>query len=396
MAHVEDRRHTGRALGWRVRYIDPAGRERSKSFARKVDADKFRSAVEADVSRGAYTDPQAGQVTLARYAAGWLKIQTSDPSTRQAAELRLRLHILPVLGGLHLAQISPEIVQGWLAGLGVAPAYAKVLLALLSTILNAAVEGGKISRNPCRARSVKMPTVPRSKLVPWEADRVAAVRAALPQRYRVLADLGADCGLRLGEILALSPDDIDAGRPEAWGGPAVHVRRQVKLLERTMVFSPPKGGKERDVPLAPGTAAVIAAHLAQHPAQDVTLPWVPHRETGSAPRKLVTASLIITTPADGLVHETAFGVVWNRALKAAGVPGGRDQGPHALRHHFASVLLFNGVDVKMVQEALGHASAAFTLGVYGHLMPKAPDRMRTVIEAARRPGTGDAVAMAAP
>jgi site-specific recombinase XerD len=42
---------------------------------------------------------------------------------------------------------------------------------------------------------------------------------------------------------------------------------------------------------------------------------------------------------------------------------------HQLRHHFASLLLRGGVDIKRVQEWLGHHSAAFTLDIYGHLMP---------------------------
>ncbi len=73
---------------------------------------------------------------------------------------------------------------------------------------------------------------------------------------------------------------------------------------------------------------------------------------------------------------------WRPALAKAGVPAGRENGCHALRHYFASVLLHHGVDIKALSEYLGHHSAAFTLSVYTHLMPSAADRVREAIEAA--------------
>jgi integrase len=57
-------------------------------------------------------------------------------------------------------------------------------------------------------------------------------------------------------------------------GGVVHVVRQVKLLQRHRpVFAPPKGGKERDVPLPESVAFALAAHLQRHPATQITLPW---------------------------------------------------------------------------------------------------------------------------
>jgi site-specific recombinase XerD len=66
-------------------------------------------------------------------------------------------------------------------------------------------------------------------------------------------------------------------------------------------------------------------------------------------------------------------------------PGGRDTGFHQLRHHYASVLLAAGVDVRTLTEALGHSDPGFTLRVYAHMMPDAADRVRAAIDQA---GTG--------
>lgn len=73
---------------------------------------------------------------------------------------------------------------------------------------------------------------------------------------------------------------------------------------------------------------------------------------------------------------------WKPALSAAGVEPDRRNGFHALRHHYASVLLEAGVSIRAVAEYLGHHDPGFTLRTYAHLMPEAEDRTRTAIDAA--------------
>ncbi|HEV2375329.1 MAG TPA: tyrosine-type recombinase/integrase [Streptosporangiaceae bacterium] len=76
----------------------------------------------------------------------------------------------------------------------------------------------------------------------------------------------------------------------------------------------------------------------------------------------------------------------------AGAPATREDGFHALRHHFASVLLHDGVDIRALAEYLGHADPGFTLRVYTHLMPSAPDRMRAAVDRALSSDTADTTA----
>ena len=133
MAHIEDRwtvtgpdgqkartaRH-GTGLRWRVRYLDPGGAERSKSFARKPDAERFLTATAAKVQDGTWSDPALGRLTLRRYAEEvYLPAQTSEATTQEAVELRFRLHILPVLGDRALGQLAaePSVIRAWAAGL---------------------------------------------------------------------------------------------------------------------------------------------------------------------------------------------------------------------------------------------------------------------------------------
>jgi hypothetical protein len=93
VAHIEDRwekvvggqrvraeRH-GSGRRWRARYLDPEGRQRSRTFARKLDAERFLATVETDKLRGAYVDPDAGRVTLREYGEEWLAGRTFDEAT---------------------------------------------------------------------------------------------------------------------------------------------------------------------------------------------------------------------------------------------------------------------------------------------------------------------------
>lgn len=405
MSHVEDRWHTetetpdgkraksrtaryGKGLRWRVRYLDPDGKERNKSFRTREEAESFRDNTAADVRRGTYIDPDSGKVTLRDFAESWLAMQDIQASTRESAEFRLRRHIYPVLGGHTLAQLAgrPSLVQSWLAGLSLSPASARIMFNTLSTIMNAAVADELITRNPCQAKNVRRPRASASRVDPWEREQVAAVRAALPERYRILADLGAGLGLRQGEIFGLAATDVEWLRK---GGPVVHVRRQVRIVGGKLVFALPKGGKERVIPLPESVRLALAEHLAAHPARPVTLPWL---EPGG---RAVTAELIMTTPAGSAVNRNTFNVyAWRPAVQAAGLASGKGNGTHALRHHFASVLLHAGVSIKAVSEYLGHSSPVITLQIYAHTLPSAHDMMRDAIDAAQLQDHGPATSQA--
>ncbi|MFB8114259.1 tyrosine-type recombinase/integrase, partial [[Kitasatospora] papulosa] len=284
MVKVATERH-GVGMRYRARYIGPDGSEKSKSFPdkQKRRAETWLANIEADMSRGDYIAPEAGKATFEQYATKWMNTQMTDPSTRESVEMRLRLHALPHIGKRPIGSFNPTHIRLWMRILedaGLSAAYRRGIFAHVSTVFTAAVEDRLIRANPCRARSVKAPRLDPRKVKPWSADRVMAVRAALPERYRALVDPAAGCGLRQGEVFGLAVEDVD------FLGGVVHVVRQVKLLHNRPVFAPPKGGKEREVPLPESIAFALAGHLTQYPAAEVTLPW---KSLDGPP---ITASLI--------------------------------------------------------------------------------------------------------
>jgi integrase len=140
-------------------------------------------------------------------------------------------------------------------------------------------------------------------------------RSALPDRYQALVNVAAGCGLRQGEGFGLAVEDVD------FLGGVVHVVRQVTLLRPSRpVFAPPKGGKEREVPLPESVAFALAGHLKRHPAARITLPW----KTLDGPP--VTASLIFTGTMGLPLDRNRFNHRVRRpALRAAGAHTGRDK-----------------------------------------------------------------------
>ncbi|MGH9155786.1 MAG: tyrosine-type recombinase/integrase [Acidimicrobiales bacterium] len=303
-------------------------------------------------------DPAAGRVTFAAFATAWLAAQTFDASTREAVASRLRVHLLPAFGNVEIRHIRPSMVQAWLRDRQerAAPRSVRVLLANLSGILGAAVEDGLIARNPCASKAVRAPAVEQDRIIPWTLERVVAVVAAHPARWRALPLVATGCGLRQGEVFGLRVEDVDFLRHR------VLVRQQVKLLGGRPMIAPPKGRKTREVPLPEMVAAALAEHLRATPAID---------------------GLVFKSREHKLVNRNYFNHhVWKPALRAAGVEPTRANGMHALRHFYASVQLEAGTSVRALAEYLGHADPGFTLRVYTHLMPTSESRARQAVDEA--------------
>lgn len=380
----------GRGKRWRYRYyVD--GNEKNESFAKKVDADNRKKAVDADLLRGTYIDPNAGKVTFYKQAEEVVKNRTLDLSTRALMLERLAKHVYPVIGAQEIGLLSrrPSLIQQLVKSMeesGLEPSYVKVIMAYVGLVFSIAIDDELIVKNPTRSKTIRLPKVVAKKLVPWTADQLFGMGGALPERYQATVDAGSGIGLRQGEIFGFSPDDID------WLPGVVHVKRQLKLLRAGggLVFAPPKRGKARDVPLAESVKVALAEHMRLFPPVEVTLPW------GKPDGKPTKVRLFFVNTQGRPVHPSTFLTVWHRALDQVGIvpplsPGEkrghayREHGMHMLRHYFASVLLTEGENPKAVADWLGHADGgALLLRTYAHLMPKSEERMRRVIDAARR------------
>jgi len=355
-------RTAGGQVSWRARWTDPAGRERSRTFARKVDAERFLVGVEGDMLRGQYVDLSAGRTTVAEYAERWRGAQLQHrASTAAAIESRLRVHVLPAFGHRPVGAVTRSEVQGWVKerAQAVAPSTARAAYRVLAMVFGAAVRDRLVAVSPCDR--VALPEAVKLEVRPLTPHQVLELAGAMPARYGAVVVLAAGTGLRLSEVLGLTRERVDFLRR------VVHVREQLVCLPGGEPFlGPPKtAASVRSVPAPAFALEALSQHLAAYGAP------------GAGP-----GSPVFTSERGEWVRRTGFGARWRRGVAAAGLPVGTRF--HVLRHTYASLLIAQGEHPKTIQRRLGHASITETMDTYGHLFPDAEDRTREAIEAAWR------------
>lgn len=349
------RKRTDGRSGYVVRWRDDAGVQRKKSFARKADADRYRTEVEHKLHTGAYVDPAAGKETFKMYAERWRAIQVHRTKTADRVASELTRHVYPAIGSKPIAAIRPSDVQALTTALTakkLAPSTVRTMMATVRAVFRAAVHDRVIALNP--TEHVTLPEAPRKQIVPLPVATIEAIAAAIAPRFRALVVLGAGTGLRPGELFGLRSEDVDFLRR------TVRVEQQMGKVGGKPTVGPPKTrGSYRTIPIGDAVTVEVSEHVRRFPP---------------------VGGFVFTTAAGSMINDAAFRAhVWRPAVTAAGVP---KTGMHQLRHFYASVLIAAGQSVKVVSERLGHSNAAMTLNVYSHLWPADEDQTRTAIDAA--------------
>lgn len=358
---------------WVVDYVDQAGKRRLKTFARKKDADAFRSQAHVEVKAGVHT-PDSASITVAKAAEKWLdtcRARGLERSTIDSYIQHARLHIEPFLGRVRLSQISAPGVREFEDKLrqdGRSPAMVRKILTSLGSLLSDAQERGLVSRNVVRELGSRRKTGTdrradrrqkgRIKVgvdVP-SREEIRAIVAAAQGRWRPVLLTAIFTGLRASELRGLRWADVDLKKSE------LHVRQRA---DKYNVIGRPKSELgERTVPLPPIVANALREWRLVCPKSDMDIVFVSRRGRIRANSDLVQFALVPAQIAAGVT--TSDG-------KA------KYTGLHSLRHFFASWCINRredgglGLTPKLVQERLGHSTIGMTLDVYGHLFPRGDD-----------------------
>ena len=140
----------GQVTRWRARYVDDAGREHTRAFDRKVDAQRWLAGVSASIVRGDYIDPKLARMTVDAWCELWLSgYRTRRKSTVRQAEVHLKI-IKQAFGVMPLSAVKPSQVKAWTSQLkaeGRADSYVYALHSRLSQLMNDAVHDG-VSAQP--------------------------------------------------------------------------------------------------------------------------------------------------------------------------------------------------------------------------------------------------------
>lgn len=362
----------GRGKRWRVRWVDDVGRSRQKLFDKRAAADRFDAEIRASVNRGQYVDPSAGKITVTEYAKQWRSTRLHRDSTVELVERALRLHVEPILGRQALAAVKPSHIQAWVRDRTAVlePSTLRVTYSYVASLFGSAALDRLIGASPCVG--IVLPEVERSDLFVPSVDQVAALAGALPGRYAAQPFVVGGTGLRQGEVWGLELGRVDFLRR------TVEVVQQLKVVAgRKPFLAPPKTrNSRRTVELSQVVAERLARHLEAYPPVEVEI----QDETNPRQPRVRTAKLVFTNASGNPISRFSWSHTWAPAAKKAGLPPGA--GFHALRHLYATLLIYGGANVKTVQLALGHANPMITLNTYVGLWPDAVDTTRSLVDAA--------------
>ena len=336
----------GQVTRWRARYVDNAGKEHTRHFDRKVDGQKWLDKQLAGLLRGDHVAPKDAKLTVGEWCDKWLSgYGTRRKSTVRQAQVHIKI-IRAHFGSVPLSAVKPSDVRSWTAALkeeGRADSYVYALYARLSQLFTDAVHDGLVARNPCSRRT--SPGMGKQRAYVATTEQVWAIYDAVPEGVRPAILLGAHAGLRLAEAAALRAADVDFIRGVI--SPAIQWPGE-----------PLKSDTSRmPIPIPQAMALELAEAV----------------RSGNG-RTILTDEW--GNPAGPWTIERAI-----RAARDAdvGLPSGfRFQD---LRHYFASLLIVSGLDVKVVQARLRHASAKTTLDTYSHLWPDKDDSSRAAVAA---------------
>jgi integrase len=284
---------------------------------------------------------QGSRTTFREYANRWLEHRNVAPRTRENYRWHLDDNIFPTLGDKPITELTPDDVREWFAELGDerrtrnAQAYG-----VLTAVLNTAVDDGLIDRSPARIKGAAKVKHAARSVVLLEPGELAELADKMTPELRLSVLLAGWCGLRRGEVFALTREDITADCS------TVRVNKGVVMVNRRCQLSPPKTQESnRTVTVPLHVREALAEHLDRHVGKP-------------------KSALLFPDPVTGGFHtEGRFRGPFRAAKAAIGHP---DLHFHDLRHFGGVMAAHAGATTKEVMSRLGHTSAGTAMR-YQHI-----------------------------
>lgn len=226
MAESRQRRQWGsvrqeRSGRWRAQYRPEPGAPyigAPATFAKRGDAERWLERTRVHIEEGDYRDHRLGQETVAEFAEEFMQAHAERLARTSAARVAglWALHVEPTFGKRRLREVRTSQVRSWIAGLtreGLAPSSVRQAFILLSQVFAAAVDDGAIPANPCTGARKSLPRLPEPEPTIIKPEQVEVIAENMGgEAYRLIVNLLAYSGARIGEVLALRRRSVDVMR----------------------------------------------------------------------------------------------------------------------------------------------------------------------------------------
>lgn len=360
----------------------PDGSIHRRSFyahTRRAALEKLQEALSAE--RRGLPAPNESK-TLSRFLTEWLEeVERSlAPKTFRRYREMVQQHILPELGRIRLARLTPHDVTIMLRrkqDAGLSPRSVHHLRAVLRRVLNVGIRRGELHRNAAAlAEPVKVTDHDVALMPPEEAQAILAAFRDHPLEPVVALALWT--GLRQAEILGLRWRDVDVERR------TITVAGTLQRLNGDWQRVPPKKRRSaRTIAMAEPLVPILQAQRIHQGAL---------RERLAAAWSEVIPDLVFTTSIGTPLTGTTVTNRFQWTLKSKALPVRRF---HDLRHGCATLLLASGVDLKTVSAILGHSTIAITANTYAGVLHSlhtdAADRLTKLLVPLAAPDEGPVI-----
>lgn len=354
---------------WRGWYVGDDLKPRTKDFRTEAEAEAWSNAERGKVVTNVWVSPDIGTDTFRVVAEAWFKTKQGaqrKPKTIAGYRGILDTLVLPRWGDTPVKEITFADLTAWIASLSVDGSQAGTGLSasrirqthqLVGAVLKYAVKAGLASKNIASEISPRhdLPEAPETEQHHLTHAQLIEF-ASETGRFKTMTLVLGYCGLRFGEAAALRRKDI--------GNKEITVRNSATYVQgRGIVETATKTKRTRRVPVPEPVWDQLKADL---PAESDAFVF-PSRKGGHLPLGEYRWQF---DNALKVVQEATKTRRADEVAKAgeASTPDFPYITPHDLRHTCASLAISAGGNVKVVQHMLGHATAAMTLDLYGHLM----------------------------
>ena len=341
---------------------DPITGKRNRVFrtvhGTKKEAEQAKRELMAELEKGCYIADN--NISITEWMQTWLDVYITpnvSPTTLSGYNGMIRRYINPLIGNLPVQSLTTLAIQSWVNSLKVSPSSGKPMSAktikhtfhVLKGAMDKAVLAGIIPRSPCTG--VMLPKGKKKPAVVYnEQDIKKLISFAKGTEMELVIDMELCMGFRRGELLGLQWCDVD------WEKNQIHVCRNRVVVNGKSHLKDPKteaGNRILDVP------EMLMRKLKRH-----RLTCMERQiELGS---NYTLTDFIIVHPDGKPIYPEYLSQMLTKLQEKANLPKCRF---HDLRHLCASIMLKQGVDVKVAQERLGHADISTTLNIYSHVLP---------------------------